>query len=207
MSPAAKDIKKALFDKGLERKFRPAMFWQGEAVSTLEIINVLGRWEDASQWGTRTEFAENVSEKDDSLDQAKTRKRYDTAQRLGMVEIVAFQMNVPKLPFTNAALAATAGRTVEDFVEPPSMAAINVVYDALAQSKSSLVPPKVVNERRNSFLTADGAFAADAFQGALSKGMAIVVWAQATLYFFYACGFAAFVRVILDVLGGETAWS
>ena len=118
-----------------------------------------------------------------------------------------FQMNVPKLPFTNAALAATAGRTVEDFVEPPSMAAINVVYDALAQSKSSLVPPKVVNERRNSFLTADGAFAADAFQGALSKGMAIVVWAQATLYFFYACGFAAFVRVILDVLGGETAWS
>ena len=86
MSPAAKDIKKALFDKGLERKFRPAMFWQGEAVSTLEIINVLGRWEDASQWGTRTEFAENVSEKDDSLDQAKTRKRYDTAQRLGMVE-------------------------------------------------------------------------------------------------------------------------
>jgi hypothetical protein len=116
-------------------------------------------------------------------------------------------MNVPKLPFTNAALAATAGRTVEDFVEPPSMAAINVVYDALAQSKSSLVPPKVVNERRNSFLTADGAFAADAFQGALSKGMAIVVWAQATLYFFYACGFAAFVRVILDVLGGETAWS
>lgn len=207
MSPAAKDIKKALFDKGLERKFRPAMFWQGEAVSTLEIINVLGRWEDASQWGTRTEFAENVSEKDDSLDQAKTRKRYDTAQRLGMVERVAFQMNVPKLPFTNAALAATAGRTVEDFVEPPSMAAINVVYDALAQSKSSLVPPKVVNERRNSFLTADGAFAADAFQGALSKGMAIVVWAQATLYFFYACGFAAFVRVILDVLGGETAWS
>ena len=191
----------------MTRGWSASSAWQGEAVSTLEIINVLGRWEDASQWGTRTEFAENVSEKDDSLDQAKTRKRYDTAQRLGMVERVGFQMNVPKLPFTNAALAATAGRTVEDFVEPPSMAAINVVYDALAQSKSSLVPPKVVNERRNSFLTADGAFAADAFQGALSKGMAIVVWAQATLYFFYACGFAAFVRVILDVLGGETAWS
>lgn len=196
-----------LSEADLNRSFRPAMFWQGEPVSTLEVVNVLGRWDDAAQWGTRTQFAENVSERDDSADQAKTRKRYETAQRLGMVERVAFQMNLPGLPFTDAALAASVGKTVDDFTEPPSMAALNVVYDALVQSKSSLVPPAVANERRNSFLTADGAFAADAFQGALSKGTAIVVWAQATLYFFYACGFATFVRVILDVLGGQTAWS
>ena len=64
------------------------------------------------------------------------------------------------------ALAASCGLTVADMNElPVNNIAVNVVFDALAQSKSSLVTPEALNERRAAFVV-DGALN----EGALNEG-------------------------------------
>ena len=58
-------------------------------------------------------------------------------QRVDEAERVALAQNVPKRPFTNEKLAASVGLTVADFEGlDVSKAACNVVYDALAESRS-----------------------------------------------------------------------
>jgi len=190
----------------LSKTFRRAEFWSSDTATLYDVLNVVGRWETASEWSERTEFAEGVSQKDDTEAQAATAQRAETAKRLGTVERVAFQQNIPKLAFTNEALAASVGKSVDDFATPPSLEAINLVYDALAQSKSSLVPPAVADERRSAWTTASGEFDAGAFQGGLAKGQALVLWAQLTLYFFYSVGALTALRVVTDVAGGKTNW-
>ena len=184
------------------RSFSRAQLFSDETATALEIINVLGRWESSSEWAERTQFVDDVGN-DNSQDQAKTRKRYETAQKLGCVERVAFQMNVPTLEFTNERLAASVGRSCEDFVGvEPTSAALNIVYDAIAQSKSSLVAREIADERRNSWLSDEtGALDMDAFQQALTKGTAIVVFAQATMYFFYAAGAGVALKIVLGSSG------
>ena len=59
-----------------------------------------------------------------------------------------------------------------------------------------MVPHSVCDERRASWIDEAGGFDADAFQTALNKGTALVVWAQATMLFFYATGVAVAVRVL-----------
>lgn len=111
-----------------------------------------------ADWSERTEFVleSAFNQRDETELQAMTRKRYEMAQRMGQAERTAFYQNVPKLPFTNSALAASIGKTVEDFETPPSIAQCNVVFDALVQSKSSLIPPDVCEQRRLAWMSSDG---------------------------------------------------
>jgi len=138
-----------------------------------------GRWSSSSQWAERTEFVSEGSfnYREETILQGLTEKRYNMARKLGQVERAAFFINVPKIPFTDARLAASVGKTVEDFekMPPPSISHCNVVYDALAESKSGLIPPAVVDARRNGLFTADGALDEGAFASGLFKSRSIVI--------------------------------
>ena len=48
-------------------------------------------------------------------------------------------------------------------------AAVNVVFDAIANSKNGMLPQNVVDERRAGFFTADGGLDDNAFEGAIKK--------------------------------------
>ena len=65
---------------------------------------------------------------------------------------------------------------------PVTDAASNVVFDALAQSKSGLIPPVVCDDRRAGWLRPDGTFDVSAFSGGLTKAQAIVGDSSAILY-------------------------
>merc|ERR1711920_937937 len=92
------------------------------------------------------------------------------------VERAALIQNCEKLPFTNEKLAASVGRTTADFNElPVSRAAIDVVYDALAESKASLIQPELINERRSGMVNSKGEFNELAFRLGLYKSRGIVV--------------------------------
>jgi len=156
--------------------WRRAEFWDGCGPTTLlDIANVLGRWETCDEWSTRTEFTEveNASEMTEA--QGGTRKRYEMAQNLGQVERIALVQNCAKLPFRDEALAASCGLTVADMNElPVNNIAVNVVFDALAQSKSSLVTPEALNERRAAFVV-DGALNEGALTAGLIKSRCLVI--------------------------------
>jgi hypothetical protein len=78
---------------------------------------------------------ENTRKEDRS--NSLTLKRHEMAKRLGCAERVALFQKVPELPFTNELLAKSVGLTVEDFQKlPVSIAACNIVFDALAESRS-----------------------------------------------------------------------
>jgi len=158
--------------------FRRAEFWSTGTATLMEVINVLGRFESASEWGTRDFFIDVPAklQRKEVEDNSWTMKRYEMAQRMGTVERVALQQNCPKLPFKNAALAAAVGKTVEDFESlPVSRTAINVVFDALVESKASLLQPALCDTRRRSIVNADGTFNELAFRLGLYKSRAIVI--------------------------------
>jgi hypothetical protein len=162
-----------------DKVFRRAEFWDKEEATRLEVINVLGRWDSASEWAERTEFTEVTNIRAVSRAQSATRQRYEMAQKNGVVERVALQQNAPKMPFKNAALAASVGRTVHDFDKMlVTRAAVNVVFDALVESRNGLIPPKLCDERRARMMTADGglddmAFSAGTYRG---RGLVILSW-------------------------------
>jgi len=55
---------------------------------------------------------------------------------------VALLQNINALPFTNERLAASVGKSAAEFdAAPLTDAAVNVVFDALAESKNGLVLP------------------------------------------------------------------
>lgn len=140
----------------------------------------------SEEWKERTEFVEGV-DVDKPLffadDQALSRKRYDMSLRMGQVQRVALRQNVGSLPFTNERLAASVGRSAEAFNTTPVRAeAADIVFDALAQSKSGLLPPTVCDERRAGWLTPDGGFDSDAFSAALAKAQALVLASTLILY-------------------------
>lgn len=155
--------------------YRRAEFWEPETCTLLEIANVLGRWESASEWSTRTAFSVVEDARAETMAQGASKERFEMAQRNGLVERVAFQQNLPALPFTNARLAASLGRSVADFEqEPVSKAALDVVYDALAESKSSMLPAAVVDRRRTQWLDEAGGINEAALAFGLLKSRAIV---------------------------------
>ena len=109
-------------------------------------------------------------------DNSWTRKRYEMAQRMGTVERVAMQYNLGNLPFTNEKLASAVGKTAADFESlPVSRAAIDVVFDALVESKASLLAPDVLDRRRGDIVGADGSFNELAFRLGLYKARSIVI--------------------------------
>jgi len=162
--------------------FRRAEFWSNGTATVFEVINVLGRFESANEWGAREFFIDVPPQlaRKEIEDNSWTEKRYAMAQRMGTVERVAMQHNMvdlEKLPFTNAKLAASVGRTVEDFETVPiSRVAVDVVFDALVESKSSLIAPEVCDRRRGGIVGADsGEFNEGAFRMGLYKARSIVI--------------------------------
>lgn len=140
---------------------------------------MLGRWESATEWAERTEFTEVTDIRAVSRAQSATLKRYEMAQRNGLVERVALQQNAPNLPFKNAPLAASVSKTVKDFEQMPvTRAAVNVVFDALVESRNGLIPPALCDERRARMMTPEGglddmAFSAGTYRG---RGLVILSW-------------------------------
>lgn len=163
--------------------FRRAEFWDNRTATKVEVLNVLGRFESASQWAERTFFVTVPPgiEKKEVEDNSWTRQRFEMAQRMKVVERAALIQRLvfdeaATLPFTNEKLAASVGRSVADFnALPVSRAAVDVVYDALAESKASLIPPEKIDERRAGMLDADGTFNELAFRTGLYKSRSIVI--------------------------------
>ena len=165
--------------------FKRAEFWDGGDATILDIINVLGRFEEASQFGTRTEFAEVKNYRLEDEAQGATLQRYEMAQRMKVVERIALLQNCPKMPFTNAPLAASVGKSVDEFnAMKVSPDAVQLVFDVLSQSKSGLIPPDVINSRRAGLTNADGSFNEGAFSFALYKARALVI----VSWFFFGKG-------------------
>jgi len=184
--------------------FRRAEFWEEGECTLLDIVNVLGRWESASDWANRTEFAVVESLRKENMAQGASVDRYEYARRNGYVERVALRQNAPKLAFTNAPLAAWAGKSVAEMdAMPVNAAAIDIVYDALAQSKSSLLPEKTVNSRRESWLIDGGAGGINEgafFSGLTKSRIAVVVGffllGKGQLYGYILAG-----KLLLDATG------
>jgi len=189
----------------LSKGFSRAEFWTSEKATWLDVVNVMGRWESSEEWRVRTEFVEegSFSAREETILQGLTEKRYAMAQRLGMVERTAFFLNLPRMPFRDAKLAASVGKTVEEFnaMPPPSISHCNLVYDALAESKSGLIPPAVVDQRRQSLLTSDGGLDDLAFALGLYKARFVVILSWFLFGKGQILGFVIFVKVfILDAL-------
>jgi hypothetical protein len=84
---------------------------------------------------------------------------------------------------------------------PVSPAALDIVYDALAESKSSLVPAKTIDERRNKWMTAEGgvdegALAAGLYKSRLAVTVGFILLGKGQLY-----GAVVVARVLLDATG------
>eukprot|EP00966_Prymnesium_polylepis_P126647 2928868-Prymnesium_polylepis.1 len=151
--------------------FRRAEFWDGAGTAnSVDLVNVLGRWQTCDEWRTRSEFVELENAREKTQEQSATRERYEMARRLDQVERIAMQQNVPRLPFTDAKLARACGMTVEDFEQRDvSPVAVDIVFDALVESKSSLLDAAACDSRRARFLTAEGGLDDGAFSVALYK--------------------------------------
>jgi hypothetical protein len=139
--------------------------------------------------------------------QGASLERYEYAQRNGLAERVALSQNVPKMPFKNEKLAATFGKSVAEMdAMPVNSAALAVIYDALCESKSSMIPSKVIDERRQRFVTADGRIDEGAISGGLVKSRVAVTTGFILLGKGQLYGLVFVGRVILDYTGlWETA--
>jgi len=163
--------------------------WASERATARQIVGVVGRFTDSASWRDRSSFATVDDASADTPLQAETENRYAVAKKLGQVERVAFLQNVPTLPFVDERLAASVGATVDDFTSTSiDEATMQIVFDALAQSKTSLVKQDDADARIAAWRGADGGFDADAFGDGLRQGAGAVIAANAVLYFFLISG-------------------
>ena len=184
-------------DNSMQEVWRRAAFWENETATLLEIVNVLGRYESCSEWTPRSLFVDldelNVTSRAEDQRQALTRERHAMALRLKCGERAALWQNVPNFPFTNAALAKSVGLTVEDFERlPVTRAACEVLYDGLAESRSTLIPYGVLDARRDAMIA----------EGGFNKGGFAVGWSKSCVLFivgFFLLGKANFIWVLLGV--------
>ena len=85
-------------------------------------------------------------------------------------DYIILQQNVGKLPFKDAKLAKGVGLRVEDFEDLDiNPVAVNIVYDALAHSKNSMLPPDEIMNRRSSWLDEAGGLNELSFRIALYR--------------------------------------
>ena len=193
-----------LLSMDTSRTFKRAEFWIDKEATTLEIANVLGRWDTCDDWKERKYFVQEgtFSNRQETELQAQTLKRYQMAQRLNCVERVAHYQNVPLLPFKNAKMAAAVGKTVEEMnaLPRPSKYACNVVYDALAQSKSGLIPPDVIMERRAGIVGDDGSLDLNALSYGINRARFTVILS----WFLFGKGQIIGGLVVLKVLYDTT---
>jgi len=190
---------KQLLDKSssaaMATTWRRAAFWEPGKASLLEIVNVLGRFDSCSEWITRTEFVELEKSEERAEDErnALTYKRHEMALRMKCGERAALWQNAPTMPFRNEALAASVGLTVEDFQDlPVSKDACEVLYDALAESRSTLIPYTVLDSRIKA-MVGSGAFDETAFRFGHAKSTIIFIIG---LFFF---GKANFLWILVGV--------
>ena len=164
--------------------------WASERATARQIVGVVGRFADSASWRDRSSFATVDDASADTPLQAETENRYAVAKKLGQVERVAFLQNVRKLRFDDQRLAASVGATVDDFASGDSVdeATMQIVFDALAQSKTSLVKQDDADARIAAWRGADGGFDDDAFGAGLRQGAGAVIAANAVLYFFLISG-------------------
>mmetsp|Transcript_44233 Transcript_44233/g.116240 ORF Transcript_44233/g.116240 Transcript_44233/m.116240 type:complete len:351 (-) Transcript_44233:198-1250(-) len=184
-----------------DKIYKRAEFWDPETCTLLDIANVLGRWESSSEWAERTAFSVAKERRKENMALSATKERYDMAQRMGVVERVALQQNAAKLRFTNERLAASFDKSVKEMnAMPVSKAAIDVVFDALAESKSGLLKPEVVDERRGRFFAADGSIDEGAFSAGLYRSRAVVLFSWLFFGKGRIYGFAVFIKLCIDSL-------
>ena len=101
---------------------------------------------------------------------AKTPERRSFCIRQGLVQRYWFAENVGLLPFRSKALAASVGSSATELNRQPiSPLAVEVVFDALARSKSGILKREMCDERRASYASTGG-FDAAALASDLSRG-------------------------------------
>ena len=186
----------------LAKVFKRAEFWDESETTLFDIINVLGRWDTSAQWSTRKHFSLVENPKEISEAVSATEERYAMAKRLNNVERVAMRINAPRLPFTNEKLARSVGLTVADFADRPvDRTAVHVVFDALAESKAGLIPPETADKRRAGFNTPDGGFNEGAFNGAILKARALVIFSWFLFGKGQVIGAIVFLKILSDTTG------
>ena len=165
---------------------RAASILGGETVTEREVVNVIGRWSKTSDWndiGLAAELDQIIAEADGNstalrlrpkvgkIDQQRTPERREMLVRMGQVQRVFFVENVPMLPFTDAAMAASVGATAQELnAEPLSQLALDVVFDALTASKSTFANKEEADARRSTYTRPDGSFDAMALEADLGQG-------------------------------------
>jgi hypothetical protein len=173
----------------------------GEKVSAKDVANVLGRWKSHSEWdtiGVAAKLDEYTSGDyyDDDVDelaatdfskgeeyyQARRPQRRKFCKQYGLVQRWVHADNVGALPFTDTALAASVGATVEELQQTPiNPRAADVVFDALCTSKAGFVDAERCDAQRASFISSDGAFDADSFEGSL-RAARVTIAGALTIY-------------------------
>ena len=186
----------------------------GDKVSERAVVNVVGRWQRAADWdtigiaaqldavldGTATEYPEG-------LPVEATPRRRDFCKRQGVVQRYILNATVGLLPFTDDALAASVGCTAAELnAEPIDQLAVDVVFDALAESQSGIVGREECDARRAAFTAADGAFDAAAFADGLSRARRQIAVSYA-IYPGIPNVIFAFVAYQLDAFSAATAAS
>ena len=185
-----------------DKTYRTAQFWEEDSATLLDIANVLGRWETASEWANRTEFSVVQVAREENMAQSGSLERHEYARRNKLAERIALMQNGPKLPFKNERLAASLGKTVEEMnALPVNDVALGIVYDLLAESKSSMLPEKTIDARRSNLITADGglnegALAAGMFKSRIAVTTGFILLGKGQLY-----GVVLVGRVVLDATG------
>ena len=197
---ALPQVKKLLAaNPSLGDTLKRAEFWSNETASVLEVVNVVGRWQKSEQIVERTAFCPE-SYRVETLAQSATWKRYKMATKLKCTERMGLLQNAKKLPFTDEKLAASVGLTVADFEDiPVTDAAANVVYDALAESRSGLIPYAVADARRAAWINDDGSVNLAAFKIGTFKSSFVVI---ASWFMFGKGNFVwilVFARALADV--------
>lgn len=183
-------------DSSMKDVWRRAAFWENETATMLELVNVLGRFESCSEWSDRSIFVTDgdISSREEDERQSLTKERHQMALRLKCGERAALWQNAPNLPFTNAELATSLGLTVEDFQRlPVTRAACEILYDGLAESRSTLIPYGTLDARRNAMVNADGTFNQVGFR---------VGWSKSCILFLvglFLFGKANFIWVLVGV--------
>ena len=182
--------------EAMSKKMSRAEFWTNETATMIEVLNVVGRFQSHTDIKERNEFTA-AGYRDEDLRQAGTQKRYQMALKLGCSERYGLLCNVPKLPFTDEKLAASVGLTCEDFADlPVSVAACNIVYDALAESRSGLIPYADFDTRRKEWINDDGSINEARVGIGLAKSRSLVICA----WFMFGKGNFVWILVIARAL-------
>jgi hypothetical protein len=168
----------------------------GPRVTERQIVNVLGRWATHEEWDSIgvaaafDDFSSGDFYEDDvpslmtdfgaSNYHARRPSRREFCQRHGLVQRWIHAENVGLLPFTCDALAASVRSDAASMdAEPIDPLAAEIVFDALSGSQSGIVTTAQCDERRASYVRADGSFDAHAFSSDLVYARRNIVVAYA----------------------------